>query len=100
LGKSQNGVATPRIRFAEIQPELQKPEAVEQEWNDWHRYGTEMASLFYMTHAFSREGGLRLGMGRFVSRIKYFETNPSSSWVIFEEVDSLVFVRRRERGSA
>jgi predicted O-methyltransferase YrrM len=77
-----------------------REEAVEQDWTDWHPYVTENGIVaFHDARLFS--GGWtspEYGPVRFVERA--FRNNPSSSWTILKEVDSLVFVRRRERGSA
>jgi predicted O-methyltransferase YrrM len=72
--------------------------AVEQDWNDWQPYVMENGVIaFHDARLFP--GGWtssEYGPVRFVDR--FFRNSNSSSWVIFEEVDSLVFVRRRERG--
>jgi len=77
-----------------------REEAVEQDWNDWHRYVIENGTVVFHDARIFPGGWTSAGYGpvRFVDRV--FRNNPSSSWVIFKEVDSLVFVRRRERGSA
>jgi len=80
--------------------EITEKGAVEQDWNDWHRYVIENGTVVFHDARIFPGGWTSAGYGpvRFVDRV--FSNNPSSSWVIFEEVDSLVFVRRRERGSA
>jgi predicted O-methyltransferase YrrM len=76
-----------------------RKEAVEQDWNDWHPYMTENGIIaFHDARLFP--GGWtssEYGPVRFVNRV--FRTNHSSSWEILEEADSLVFVRKRQRGS-
>ena len=76
-----------------------REEAVEQDWNDWHPHVMEDGIIaFHDARLFP--GGWtspEYGPVRFVDRA--FRNNPSSSWEIFEEVDSLVFVRKRERGN-
>jgi predicted O-methyltransferase YrrM len=76
-----------------------REEAVEQDWNDWHTHVMENGIVaFHDARLFP--GGWtspEYGPVRFVDRA--FRNNPSSSWEIFEEVDSLVFVRKRERGN-
>ncbi len=73
--------------------------AVEQDWNDWHPYVLENGIVaFHDARLFP--GGWtspEYGPVRFVDRS--FRKSPSTSWVIIEEVDSLVFVRRRGRGN-
>ena len=77
-----------------------REEAVEEDWNDWYPHVTENGIIaFHDARLFS--GGWTSpehGPVRFVDRT--FRNNPSSSWTIFEEVDSLVFVRRREDAGA
>jgi predicted O-methyltransferase YrrM len=77
-----------------------KEEAVEKDWNDWCPHMTENGIIaFHDARLFP--GGWtspEYGPVRFVDRV--FRSNASSSWEIFEEVDSLVFVRKRERGNA
>ena len=76
-----------------------REEAVEQDWNDWHPHVMEDGIIaFHDARLFP--GGWtspEYGPVRFVDRA--FRNNPSSSWEILEEVDSLVFVRKRERGN-
>jgi predicted O-methyltransferase YrrM len=73
-----------------------REEAVEQDWNGWHPYVMENGTIaFHDARLFP--GGWTLpeyGPVRFVDRT--FRNNPSSSWTILEEVDSLVFVRRKD----
>src|SRR6266446_7414884 len=72
-----------------------REEAVEQDWNDWHPYVMENGIIaFHDARAFP--GGWtspEYGPVRFVDRV--FRDNPSSCWEILEEVDSMVFVRKR-----
>ena len=76
-----------------------REEAVEQDWNDWHPHVMEDGIIaFHDARLFP--GGWtspEYGPVRFVDRA--FRNNPSSFWEILEEVDSLVFVRKRERGN-
>jgi len=75
-------------------------EAVEKDWNDWHPYLMENGIIaFHDARVFP--GGWtspEYGPVRFVDQA--FRNNPSSPWTILEEVDSLVFVRRKERSLA
>ena len=77
-----------------------REEAVEQDWNDWCPHLTENGIVaFHDARLFP--GGWtspEYGPVRFVDRV--FRNNPSSSWEIFEEADSLVCIRKRERGDA
>jgi len=77
-----------------------REEAVEQDWDDWHPYMIENGIVaFHDARLFP--GGWtspEYGPVRFVDRV--FRSNPFSSWVILGEVDSLVFVRKRERDGA
>jgi predicted O-methyltransferase YrrM len=77
-----------------------REEAVERDWTDWHPHVTEGGIIaFHDARIFP--GGWtspEYGPVRFVDRA--FRNNPSSSWTILMEADSLVFIRRRERGSA
>jgi predicted O-methyltransferase YrrM len=77
-----------------------REEAVEQDWNDWHPHVMENGIVaFHDARLFP--GGWtspEYGPVRFVDRV--FRNKVSSSWLIVEEVDSLVFVRRKEHGSA
>ena len=76
-----------------------REEAVEQDWNDWHPHVMEDGIIaFHDARLFP--GGWtspEYGPVRFVDRA--FRNNPSSSWEILEEVDSLVFVCKRERSN-
>jgi predicted O-methyltransferase YrrM len=76
-----------------------REEAVEQDWNDWHPHVTEDGIIAFHDARLFAGGWTSPGYGpvRFVDRM--FRNNPSSSWAIIEEVDSLVFVRRRGRGN-
>ena len=73
-----------------------KEEAVEKDWNDWHPYMMESGIIaFHDARVFPRGWtSPEYGPVRFVDRA--FRNNPSSSWTILEEVDSLVFVRKRD----
>jgi len=74
-----------------------REEAVEEDWNDWHPHVLENGiAAFHDARLFP--GGWtsqEYGPVRFVDRV--FRNRPLNSWVITEEVDSLVFVRRRGR---
>jgi predicted O-methyltransferase YrrM len=74
-------------------------EAVEKDWNDWHPHVMGNGIIaFHDARLFP--GGWttpRHGPVCFVDRA--FRNNPSASWMILEEVDSLVFVRRRENSA-
>ena len=76
-----------------------REEAVAQDWNDWRPHVMKDGIIaFHDARLFP--GGWtspEYGPVRFVDRA--FRNNPSSSWEILEEVDSLVFVRKRERGN-
>lgn len=76
-----------------------REEAVEQDWNDWHPHVIENGTVVFRDARLFPCGWTSSGYGpvRFVDRL--FRNSPTSSWATFEEVDSLVFVRRRERGS-
>jgi predicted O-methyltransferase YrrM len=72
-----------------------REESVERDWNDWSTFvvGNGIVA-FHDARLFS--GGWTsesYGPVRFVDRA--FRNNPSSQWIILDEVDSLVFVRRR-----
>jgi predicted O-methyltransferase YrrM len=77
-----------------------REEAVEQDWNDWHPHVMENGIIaFHDARVFP--GGWaspEYGPVRFVDRL--FRNNDSCAWVILEEVDSLVFVRKREHNIA
>lgn len=72
-----------------------REDAVEQDWNDWNSHVTENGVVgFHDARLFP--GGWtspEYGPVRFVDR--EFRKKPRSPWAIVEEVDSLVFVRRR-----
>jgi predicted O-methyltransferase YrrM len=72
-----------------------REEAVEQDWNDWHPHVMEDGIIAFHDARFFPGGWTspEYGPVRFVDRA--FRNNPSSSWEILEEVDSLVFVRKR-----
>jgi predicted O-methyltransferase YrrM len=71
--------------------------AVEQDWNDWHPSVKENGVVAFHDARLFPGGWTSSGYGpvRFVDRA--FRNNPSSSWVILKEVDSLVFVSKRNR---
>ncbi len=77
-----------------------REEAVEQDWNDWHPHVSANGIIaFHDARVFP--GGWtspEYGPVRFVDRL--FRNNHSSPWETFEEVDSLVFVRKREHNNA
>lgn len=77
-----------------------REEAVERDWSDWHPHIIENGIIaFHDARIFP--GGWtspEYGPVRFVDRL--FRNNHSSAWAILEEVDSLVFVRRREHNKA
>ncbi len=77
-----------------------REEAVEQDWKDWHPHVMENGIIAFHDARVFPGGWTSRGYGpvRFVDRV--LRNNPSSSWEIFEEVDSLVFVRKRGRGNA
>jgi predicted O-methyltransferase YrrM len=77
-----------------------REEAVEQDWNDWHPHVMENGIIAFHDARLFQGGWTSPGYGpvRFVDRV--FRRENSSPWAIIEEVDSLVFVRRKERGSA
>jgi len=77
-----------------------REEAVEQDWNDWHPHVMENGIIAFHDARVFPGGWTSPGYGpvRFVDRV--FRDNHSSPWVILEEVDSLVFVRRREHNIA
>jgi predicted O-methyltransferase YrrM len=76
-----------------------REEAVEKDWNDWHSHVMGNGIIaFHDARLFSRGWTTpRYGPVCFVDRA--FRNNPSASWMILEEVDSLVFVRRRENSA-
>jgi len=77
-----------------------REEAVEKDWNDWHPHVMENGIIaFHDARVFP--GGWtspEYGPVRFVDRM--FRNKHSSPWAILEEVDSFVFVRKREHKSA
>jgi len=77
-----------------------REEAVEQDWNDWHPHIMENGIIAFHDARLFQGGWTSPGYGpvRFVDRV--FRRENSSPWAIIEEVDSLVFVRRKEHGSA
>lgn len=74
--------------------------AVEKDWSDWHPHVMDGGVIaFHDARLFP--GGWtspEYGPVRFVDRV--FRNDPSHLWTILEEVDSLVLIRRRERGRA
>jgi len=74
--------------------------AVDRDWNDWHPHMTENGIVaFHDARLFT--GGWTspdYGPVRFVDRA--LRNNASPPWTIVEEIDSLVFVRRREHSRA
>ncbi len=76
-----------------------KEEAVEQDWNDWCPHVIQTGIIGLHDARVFPGGWTSAGYGpvRFVDRV--LRNNPSSSWEIFEEVDSLVFIRKKQRGN-
>jgi predicted O-methyltransferase YrrM len=76
-----------------------KEEAVEQDWNDWCPHVMQTGIIVFHDARLFPGGWTSPGYGpvRFVDRV--LRDNPSSSWEIFQEVDSLVFVRKSQRGN-
>jgi predicted O-methyltransferase YrrM len=76
-----------------------REEAVEQDWNDWHPYVMGNGIIAFHDARLFPGGWTSAGYGpvRFVDRA--IRNNYSSSWVILEEVDSLVFVGRKSRAA-
>lgn len=76
-----------------------REEAVEQDWNDWHPHVMENGIVAFHDSRLFPGGWTSPGYGpvRFVDR--FFRNNPSTPWLIIDEVDSLMFVRRRGRGN-
>jgi predicted O-methyltransferase YrrM len=77
-----------------------REESVEQDWNDWSPFVVENGVVAFHDARLFSDGWTSESYGpvRFVDRT--FRMNSSSSWMILDEVDSLVFVRRRENKSA
>ena len=77
-----------------------REEAVERDWSDWHPHVMDDGVIAFHDARLFPGGWTSPGYGpvRFVDRA--FRKDHSSSWTIVEEVDSLVFVRRKERGRA
>lgn len=77
-----------------------REEAVRQDWNDWHPHVRENGIIaFHDARVFP--GGWtssEYGPVRFVDRL--FRNNQTSPWMILAEVDSLVFVCKREHNIA
>lgn len=71
-----------------------REQAVEQDWQDWHRHMMKDGiAAFHDARIFPGGWTSRdYGPVRFVDRVF---RNDSSPWEILDEVDSLVFVRRR-----
>jgi hypothetical protein len=77
-----------------------REESVEQDWNDWSSFVAGNGVVAFHDARLFSDGWTSESYGpvRFVDRT--FRMNSSSSWMILDEVDSLVFVRRRENKSA
>jgi len=71
--------------------------SVEQDWQDWSPHVLENGVVVFHDARIFANGWTSpvYGPVRFVDRM--FRTTPSSPWMIVDEVDSLVFVRRRGR---
>jgi hypothetical protein len=74
--------------------------AVEQDWDNWSPFVVENGIVAFHDARLFSDGWTSESYGpvRFVDRA--FRSNSSSSWIILDEVDSLVFVCRRECKSA
>ena len=74
--------------------------AVERDWNDWHPYMTENGVVAFHDARLFPGGWTTPDYGpvRFMDRV--LRNNSSSPWTIVEELDSLVFVCRRESSRA
>lgn len=74
--------------------------AVERDWEDWRPYLTEKGIVAFHDARLFPGGWTSPDYGpvRFVDRV--FRNDNSSPWAIVEEVDSFVFVRRREDSHA
>jgi hypothetical protein len=77
-----------------------REEAVEQDWNDWSPFVAGNGVVAFHDARLFSNGWTSESYGpvRFVNRA--FRNKSSSSWAILDEVDSLVFVHRREYKSA
>jgi predicted O-methyltransferase YrrM len=77
-----------------------REEAVEQDWNDWHPFvDCDGIVAFHDARIFANGWTSReYGPVRFVDRA--FRKDGTSRWMIADEVDSLVFARRRDTGTA
>ena len=75
-----------------------REEAVERDWSDWHPHLVADGVIAFHDARLFPGGWTSPGYGpvRFVDRV--FRNDPSSSWAIVKEVDSLVFVRRKGTG--
>jgi len=69
--------------------------AVEQDWNDWIPHVVEQGVVVFHDARIFANGWTSPDYGpvRFVNRM--FRNNASSPWIILDEVDSLVVVKRR-----
>jgi predicted O-methyltransferase YrrM len=72
-----------------------REEAVEKDWNDWHPHVMGNGIIAFHDARLFQGGWTSPGYGpvRFVDRV--FRSENPSPWAIIEEVDSLVFVRRK-----
>jgi predicted O-methyltransferase YrrM len=77
-----------------------REEAVERDWDDWYPNVTDNGVIVFHDARLFPGGWTspEYGPVRFVDR--KFRNDPASSWTIFEEVDSLVFVHNRKRTRA
>jgi len=76
-----------------------REEAVKRDWNDWHPFvARDGIVAFHDARIFANGWTSRdYGPVRFVERT--FRKDDSSEWMIADEVDSLVFARRRDNGT-
>src|SRR5215469_6394030 len=77
-----------------------REEAVERDWDDWQRYVVEDGIVSFHDARLFPAGWTTPDYGpvRFIDR--FFREKPTGLWEIIEEVDSLVFVRRKKNASA
>jgi len=77
-----------------------REEAVERDWNDWHLFVAHDGIVAFHDARIFANGWTSEDYGpvRFVDRA--FRKDELSPWMIVDEVDSLVFVRRRDNGTA
>jgi hypothetical protein len=73
--------------------------AVERDWNDWSPFVVENGVVVFHDARLFPDGWTSEDYGpvKFVDRV--FRHNPSSPWMILDEVDSLVFVSARGRAA-